>query len=243
MKVAFVSGASGGIGLEICRALIKSEYVVIGQYNSNENSLLNLKIELKEKGEFLHTVKCDFSKANCVEECMDNLLKKYKKIDLVVNNAGIDLYKLFDMTDNEEWDRVMNVNLKSAFIVTKKAVKEMIWAKSGSIIFISSVWGQVGASMESVYSASKSALIGVSVSLAKELEPSNVRVNCICPGVIDTAMNKNFSFSEMQDIILDIPFKRIGSSKEVADLVAFLVSDKAKSITGEVITLDGGYTL
>jgi 3-oxoacyl-[acyl-carrier protein] reductase len=97
--------------------------------------------------------------------------------------------------------------------------------------------------MESVYSASKSALIGLSVSLAKELEPSNVRVNCICPGVIDTAMNKNFSFSEMQDIILDIPFKRIGSCKEVADLVTFLVSDKAKSITGEVITLDGGYTL
>ncbi len=245
MKTAFVSGASGGIGLEICRTLLSNGYNVIAQYNSNKKPIEDLKEEMKNQGlsDFLHLIKCDFNDSLAVKECADFCALKFGGVDAFISNAGIDLYKLYDLTESKEWDEVMNVNLKSAFLLSRRFVKDMISKKAGRIVFISSVWGEVGASIEAVYSASKAGLIGLSKSLAKELAPSSITVNCVCPGVIDTPMNSCFSKEEMKEIVAEIPLRRLGSPTEIAKLVAFLLSEHSSYITGAVITADGGYTL
>lgn len=245
MKVAFITGAGGGIGSATVKKFINQGYFVIGQYNKNKVSIEKLICELKEKGkhDYFFAIQCDFNEKDQIDSMLKSVSKSFKKIDVVVNNAGSGLYKLITQTSEREWDSLFNVNVKSAYLINNAFLDGMISAKSGKIINVSSIWGKVGASMEVAYSASKSALIGYTKALAKEVAPSGICVNCVCPGVIDTPMNSRFNESEIQDLKDQTPLGRLGKTQEVADLIYYLASESADFITGQVITCDGGITL
>ena len=164
---------------------------------------------------------------------------KFGKIDVLINNAGICQYKLFTDINEDEWDQMINVHLKGMYNLSKAIVPRMIEEKKGKIINISSIWGMVGGSCEVSYSTAKAGMIGFTKALAKELGPSNIQVNAVAPGVIDTAMN-NFSENDMSYILEEIPMMRIGKTEEVAALVIFLASEGANYITGQIISPNGG---
>ncbi len=245
MKVAILTGASGGIGKETVKVFIKNGYFVCGQYNKSEKQIEELKKELAEENlaDSFFAFKCDLKNPESVKCAIESLSKSFKHIDVLVNNAGCDLYKLITDTTDTDWQEIFDVNVKSAFTFSKFCLKSMIDKKQGKIVNVSSIWGINGASMETAYSASKSALIGLTKALAKEVAPSGINVNCVCPGVIDTKMNARFSNEEMQEIIAETPLGRLGNPKEIAELIYFLCSENANFITGQVITADGGYIL
>ncbi len=243
MKVALVTGASGGIGRATAEKLVKDGFFVFAHYNANKSGIDKLSDELGELSQNLCAVQADLSTEEGAVKLMDCVLKSFKHIDVVVNNAGVGLYKLITETTFEEWDRIFSINVKSAFIITNRTLKGMIELKRGKIINVSSMWGTVGASMEVAYSASKSALIGYTKALAKEVAPSGITVNCVCPGVIDTPINARFSKEELDALAEQTPLGRIGKAEEVAELISFLCSEKASYITGQVITCDGGFSL
>ena len=244
MKTAIITGASGGIGLALTKTLVKNGYFVIAQYNANISALETLKEELKKDNlaDYLFLVKADLGAENGAKTLFDTLKTSFNKLDVLICNAGVDLYKLCEETSAEELNRVMKINFNSAYELTSLCLPTLKMAENSSVVYVSSVWGTLGACMESAYSASKSALIGLTKSLAKELAPS-IRVNCITPGVIDTPMNACFTKEEMQEIVNEIPLERLGTPQEVANLVKFLVSKEASYITGAIIPVDGGYSL
>ena len=245
MKTAIVTGASGGIGLAVTDRLIRDGYFVAAFYCKNQSPLKDLSEKLNAEGQGgrLIMIKADLTDTESIYSALETVEKNFKHVDLLVNNAGIDLYKLTTDTTEKEWDEVFSVNVRAAFILSKNVLKGMINRNSGNIINVSSVWGKVGASMETAYSASKAALIGFTRALSKEVAESGVRVNCVCPGVIDTPMNFCFTAEEMEEITYKTPLKRVGKPEEVAELVAFLSSDRAGFITGETVTIDGGFAL
>ncbi|MBQ9514456.1 MAG: 3-oxoacyl-ACP reductase FabG [Clostridia bacterium] len=245
MQVALITGASGDIGKKIAEKFLKKGYFAVCQYNKNERAVKEITDEFNKKGykDNFAFYKADFTSSFSIQEFYNKVKKSFIKVDVLVNNAGVDLYKLITETTEKEWDEVFFVNIKSVYLLTNLLLPDMISNRCGKIINISSVWGKVGASMEVAYSASKSALIGYTKALAKELAPSNINVNCVCPGVIDTKMNGRFSKDEMKEIVDAVPIGRIGKAEDVAELVYFLSTDKASYITGEVITVDGGFTL
>lgn len=245
MKTAVITGASGAIGRELVKKFVKDGYIVIGQVNDNFSGAEKLKSELAAEGygDCFFPFKADFTVAEQTENFCKFVNENFKHVGVLVNNAGVDVYKLFTDTTEQDFDKVFGVNVKAAFSVTKSVLGGMIAKGKGAVIFVSSVWGVAAAPMEAIYSASKSALIGMAKSLAKEVAPSGVRVNCICPGVIDTPMNDRFSAAERQDIVASVPLGRMGTAKEIADITAFLSSDAAQYITGAVVTADGGFTL
>ena len=244
MKTALITGASGGIGLAIIKEYIKNGYFVCAQYNENVKAINELKDELKKtnKADYLYVVKADLSCDEGVKSLYETAIKNFKHIDVLINNAGVDLYKLCQETTFLELDNVMAVNFKASYNLSKLFIDSMLSRGSGNILFISSVWGVKGACMETAYSASKSALIGLTKALAKEVAPF-IRVNCITPGVIDTPMNACFTEEEMKDVISSVPLNRIGLPTDVANLCAFLTSEKASYITGAIVSVDGGYSL
>ncbi len=245
MKTALITGASGGIGRAIALKFAKEGYFVVAQYNSNEQGIELLNAQLKEigKSENCFACQCDLSDNNSVLGFINQVKKSFKRVDVIVNNAGVGLYKLITDTTEEEWDKLFSVNVKGTHLINNAFLKQMIDYGKGKIVNVSSMWGLVGASMEVAYSASKSALIGYTKALAKEVAPSGINVNCVCPGVIDTPMNKRFSNEDIADLANQTPLLRIGKSEEVAELVWFLCSDKSDFITGQVISCDGGFTL
>lgn len=245
MKTALVTGISGKIGGEIAKKLINDGYFVVGQYNSNEKAVALFEDYLIKNNltDYFVGVKADFSKTSEIDKLYDRFKQNFSHIDLLVNNAGVDLISLVEDTTEQQFDNVFNINVKSAFMLTKKFIPDMLDRKSGNVIFISSIWGLKGASCESVYSASKFALVGLAKSLAKELGPNGIRVNAVCPGVIDSPMNDVFSQNEKQQLIDETPLKRLGKAGEVADLVSYLASDSSSFITGQAIAVDGGFTL
>ena len=244
MKTALVTGASGGIGLSVTKTLLEEGYFVFAQYNNNRESLEKLKESLSDEvAQNLFCYQADFSVSVQAVLATKNALRGFNHLDVVVNNAGVGLYKLITDTTEEEWDRVFTINLKTAYLITNLALEKMISNKSGKIINVSSMWGKVGASMEVCYSASKSALIGYTKALAKEVALSGITVNCICPGVIDTQMNKRFSKEDMLELKEQTPLGRLGEPQYVSKVVKFLISDVADFITGQIISCDGGFTL
>ena len=245
MQTALITGVSGGIGKAIAKKFIDEGYFVIGQYNSNEKSVLEFTAELEKQGksDLFFSVKADFTKPEQINQMMDNVQKSFKSISVLVNNSGVALYKLITDTTGEDWDKLFDVNVKSTFMITNRVLRDMISAKKGKIVNISSMWGIVGSSMEVAYSASKSAIIGYTKALAKEVGPSGINVNCVCPGVIKTPMNANLSSQDMLDLADQTPLGRIGTPEEISELVYFLSSDKADFITGQIISCDGGFAL
>ena len=245
VKTALITGASGGIGSATVIEYLKNGYFVIGQYNSGKERIDALKSQLREQGllDYFFAIKSDFSDNTQTLDMCKTLQKSFKHIDALVLNAGAGLYKLFTDTTDTEWQNLLNVNLTSAVMISKQFLPEMISRKSGNIVFVSSVWGQKGASMEVCYSATKSALIGLTKALAKEVAPSGVRVNCVCPGFIDTPINSRLSKEDVQSIVEEIPLGRVGTPEEVAKLIYLLTDKTSAYITGAEITIDGGWTL
>ncbi|MBO4251553.1 MAG: SDR family oxidoreductase [Clostridia bacterium] len=238
MKTALVTGASGAIGRAIAEKFLNDGYFVVGGYNKNADGLLPLKNKFKDN---FFPFKADLNNSSDIAALYGFCEKNFGHTDALILNAGKDLYKLLTDTTEEEWDEIFSVNVKSAFLLAKYCLPEMIRRQKGKILFISSVWGKAGASMETAYSASKAAMIGLTKALAKEVAPSNINVNCVCPGVIDSKMNARFNADEMRELIDSTPLKRLGTPEEVADLCYFLCSENAAFITGQAISIDGGF--
>lgn len=242
MRNIIITGASGGIGSEIARTLAGNNTRLILLYNRHRRDADKLKEELSKKCSVsIH--KCDLTDTNEVSNVTNEIISTYKTIDCLINCAGVSLSQQIQDVKEVDYDHIMSNNLKSYIMMTKFISRNMIANQSGKIINISSIWGNVGASMESLYSASKGAINTFTLSLAKELGPSHITVNAVCPGLIDTAMNKEYSAKDLQDIVDMTPLGRIGQPKDVANIVEFLCSSKADFITGQIITVDGGLTL
>lgn len=240
-KIAIVTGASKGIGREIAKNLARQNIKVIANYNKSEEKAIKLKEELEKEGIEIDIIKADVSKRQDVKKMITYTINKYKKIDILINNAGISEYKLFTEETDEDWNRVINNNLYSAFITSQEVIPNMIENKNGCIINISSIWGMVGASMEVLYSISKAGMDGLTKSLAKELGPSNIRVNSIAPGIINTDMCKDFSEQELKEIKEEIPLQKIGEPSDVSKCVNWLINEKYT--TGQIISINGGWSI
>lgn len=240
-KIILVTGASRGIGREIAYELAKEGNTVIANYNKSKDMAESLKKIAKNEALNIDIYKADVSNREEVKEMINYVLNKYKRIDVLVNNAGIDQEKMFqDITDND-WNEVIKTNLYSVFCVTQEIIPNMVSNKSGCIINISSIYGIKGGSCAALYSASKAGIDGITKSLAKELGPSNIRVNSIAPGYIDTDMNKHFSSEIVNEIKNEIPLNKIGTSHSIANCIKWLVDDDYT--TGQVIAIDGGWTI
>lgn len=239
-KTVIITGASCGIGRATARKFAMNGYNVVINYNNSEKEAKELETELMEKTQVL-CVKADVSKADEAEKLVSNAIERFGKIDVLVNNAGIaQKSALFTDTNRIDWDSIFNTNVFGTFNVTKAVVPFMVHEKKGAIVNLSSIWGVTGASCEVIYSAAKSAVCGFTRALAKELAPSDVRVNAIAPGVIDTKMNASLSLEERKALEDEIPMGRYGNAEEIAESIYFLASDSASYITGQILTCDGG---
>ncbi|MBO7394631.1 MAG: 3-oxoacyl-ACP reductase FabG [Ruminococcus sp.] len=233
-RTALVTGGSGGIGAAVCRRLAADGCLVYVGYSSSQERAKALAEEIGGKALKIDvTSPADITKA--AELCGN--------VDILVNNAGVSEIALFDSLPDDRSRRIMEVNLVGAMNCTRTFVKSMIARKSGCIVNISSMWGQVGASCEVDYSASKAGIIGFTKALAKEVAPSGIRVNCVSPGFIMTEMNSRFSDEDLELIREDIPLGIFGEPRHVADAVAFLVSPQAEYITGQILAVNGGMVI
>ncbi len=239
-KVALVTGASRGIGKAIAKKLAKYNATVIINYSGNEINAKKTLNEIKELGKNAEIYKCDISNFNDVEEMIKSIVQKYNKIDILINNAGITKDGLIMRMSEEDFDCVIDVNLKGTFNCIKHVSRQMIKQRSGCIVNMSSIVGIAGNAGQVNYSASKAGIIGITKSVSKELASRGITVNAIAPGYIDTDMTKVLSEEIKQDILKTVPLKRMGTVEDVANTVLFLVSDYASYITGQVICVDGG---
>ena len=241
-RSVLITGASGGIGVALCREFAKNGYDVAIHYNSSEESALNLKAELESQYRVKAVpIKADLRNSDDVKALAETALKEFGKIDVLVNNAGLAYLSLFQLADDSKVKELFDVNLMSAMSLTKELLPSMIRNQWGRIINISSMWGIAGASCEVHYSTTKSALIGFTKALAKEVGPSGITVNCIAPGYIDTKMNSSIDENSANEIVEATPVGRKGRPEDVSPLAVFLCDDKAEFITGQVISVDGGY--
>ena len=235
--VILITGASRGIGKEIARRLAQDGNTVIANYNKSEEQAQKLQQENPD----IEIYKADVSQREEVHKMIENILNKYGKIDVLVNNAGISESKVFTDVTDEDWNKIINTNLYSAFCVTQEVLPNMIHNKKGCIINISSVWGIVGASCETIYSIAKAGMDGMTKSLAKELGPSNIRVNSIAPGIIDTDMNKKLTSNDIKNIEEEIPLGKIGKTIDIARCVKWIIEDEYT--TGQIISVNGGWVI
>lgn len=240
-KTVIVTGGSRGIGAEIVKMFAQSNYNVVLNYNKSEENARKIKEELEQQGKNIEIFKADVSNRKDVQKLVKYTIEKFKSIDILVNNAGISQVKLFTDIIDEDWEDMIKNNLYSVFYCTQEVIPTMINKKQGCIINISSVWGMVGGSCEVHYSAAKAGIDGMTKALAKELGPSNIRVNSIAPGIIDTDMNKNITENELENLKEEIPLGRIGYSKDIAKCVKWLSEDEY--ITGQVISINGGWII
>jgi 3-oxoacyl-[acyl-carrier protein] reductase len=239
MKTVLVTGGSRGIGKAIVYKFSKAGYNVILNYNKSEEAAIKIANELDNVKPF----RADVSVRSEVEDMFDFIKKTYGYIDVLINNAGIAHYGLFQNVSLEDWNHMIGVNLTGVFNCAQLALPDMINRKNGKIINISSTWGMVGASNEVIYSAVKAGVIGMTKALAKEVGPSNINVNCIAPGIIMTDMVNDCSIEELDEITNQIPLQRIGCTDDIANMALFLASDEANYMTGQVISPNGGWVI
>lgn len=239
-KVALVTGGSRGIGKAIALKLAGLGADIIINYSSNEKLAHEVIEEINRLGRTAIAIKADVSKLDDAEKLIDESIKQFNKVDILVNNAGVTKDNLLMRMSEEDWDKVLNINLKGVFNVTKSVIRSMIKQKSGSIINITSVVGISGNAGQCNYSASKAGVIGFTKSLAKEVAKKGVRVNAIAPGFIETEMTDKLSDKVKDEYIKSIPLNRLGQPDDIANVVAFLASDMSSYITGQVLVVDGG---
>ncbi|MBE6729574.1 MAG: SDR family oxidoreductase [Ruminococcaceae bacterium] len=242
-NTVIITGASGGIGSATAIYFAEKGWNVVMNYFRSAESAKILAASLSSHGYSVMPYYADITNRTSVERMIYDTENKFGKIDALVNNAGIAQQKLFtDITDSD-FDKMISVNLKGAFLCSQAVLPNMIHYKSGKIVNISSIWGVSGGACEVHYSASKAALIGLTKALAKEVAPSGIQVNCIAPGLIETRMNNNISADDLNDFVEEIPLGRMGDPAEVAELIYFLCGKGSDYITGQVITQDGGLTI
>ena len=235
-----ITGASRGIGRAAAIEFAKNNHNIIICAKSDLEGLQNTKRLVENEGVSCYIGLCDVTNEESVKDFISNSAKTIGQTDVLINNAGISYIGLLQDMSFEDWNKILNTNLTSAFLMSKYLIPEMLKKHSGHIINISSVWGNIGASMEVAYSASKGGINSFTKALAKELAPSNISVNAISPGFIDTDMNKVFEKDELDAIFEEIPMGRAGKPSEVAKLIyKIAMSDY---ITGQIITIDGGWT-
>lgn len=239
-KVALITGASRGIGRAIALELSKAGAEVIINYKEDQKGAEETLKSIRNYGGYGIIYKCDICNYKCCIDMTESVIKRFGRIDILVNNAGISKIGLFtDMTE-KDFDEIIDVNLKGTLNCSHSVLKYMLNNKSGSIVNVSSMWGNYGGACEVIYSASKGAINAFTKALAKEVAPSNIRVNGVAPGVINTEMNKWLSRDEITSLENEIPLCRFGETCEVAKVVTFLASDESSYINSQIINVDGG---
>lgn len=238
MKTALVTGASKGIGRQIAITLAQNGYTVIGTYNSTSDGL-----DIISKLHGIIYEKCDVRDYAQVVALFEHIKDSFKSLDAVVNCAGVSWVGLLQDMTEEEIAKLVGINLSGTIFVCQQAADVMVKQHAGSIVNISSVWGNNGASCEAVYSATKGGINAFTKAMAQELAPSGIRVNAVCPGVIKTDMLSCFTEEDLKALAEETPLGRLGTVQDVADIVEFLLSSKADFITGQIITVDGGFSM
>lgn len=242
-KTVLVTGSSKGIGRATAGLFAENNYNVLINYLHSEKDATSLVTLLAKQGHSVMAWQADVSKRDQVEGMVAGCLSRFGSIDVLVNNAGIAQQKLFTDITAADWDRMMDVHVKGMFHCCQCVLPFMIKNKQGKIINISSIWGMTGASCEVHYSAAKAAVIGFTKALAKELGPSNIQVNCVAPGIIDSDMNADLDEFERDKLMQDTPLMRFGTPAEVAHAVFYLSSEQANFLTGQVISPNGGFVI
>jgi len=242
-KVVLVTGGAKGIGADICRKLALKGYTVAIGYNTSRAEAEELKNDLISLGVDADIFKADISNPNEVKKMFSAIDNRFGSLYALVNNSGIAEQALFTDITDDMWDKMISTNLSGAFYCSREAVKRMLRNKEGKIVNITSMWGEVGASMEVHYSASKAGLIGLTKALAKEVGLSGITVNAVSPGVIKTDMLSEFTSQDLEILKDETPLNRIGEPTDVANAVAFLISSNADFITGQIIGVNGGFVI
>ena len=243
MKVVVITGASRGIGSEMAKVFASNGYHCVICYNNSEMMAQKICKDIIQSGGNAITVKVDVTNSEEIKSMIDYVIMSYGHIDVLINNAGIAHKALIIDEEESQIRNIINTNLIGTIDVTKQVLPFMLKNNGGKIINISSIWGEVGAACESIYAASKAGIIGFTKSIAKEYAYNNITANCICPGVVDTDMNKNLTTEELTQLIEDIPQKRMLKCEEVANLALFLANETGDYITGQSIVMDGGFLL
>ena len=242
-KIVLVTGASRGIGKETAKVFAENGYDVAINYVSEKTDVEGIKKEFQDMGVKCLMIKADVSNEEDVNNMVESVISEFGKIDVLVNNAGITKDTLLMRMSKEDFDKVIDINLKGTFLATKAVTKYMMKKRCGSIINLASVVGVVGNSGQSNYSASKAGIIGFTKSIAKELASRNIRANAVAPGFIETDMTNVLKDDIKENIGNQIPLKRMGTAREVAEVIYFLGTEKSSYITGQVINIDGGMVM
>ena len=242
-KTVIITGASKGIGAATAILFAQKGYNVVINYNNSYESANLLARSLSSNGYSVTAMKANVTNKLEVELMIKETVYKYGSVDVLVNNAGIAYQGLITDTDEFDTAKIFDVNLKGVFNCCRAVTPVMVEQKSGKIINVSSMWGQVGASCEVAYSAAKAGVIGLTKALAKELAPSGINVNAIAPGLIETSMNSNISVEDLNSFVEEIPLGRMGNANEVAAAILFLASENSDYITGQVLGINGGYVM
>ncbi len=241
MKTVLITGSSRGIGAAIARRL-NDEYKIVLNYKNSKDAAFDLLYELREANPNVIAIKADVSDEDDVNMMFEVAEKNFGHVDILINNAGISHFSLIQDIDFDTWKNVINTNLNSVFLNSKRAIPSMIRNEYGVIINMSSIWGDFGASMEALYSTSKGGINTFTKAMAKELAPSGIRVNAIAPGMVDTDLMRNdFTDSELEDLKNEVSTGRFAKPEEIAGLVRYLISDEASYITGDIIHINGGF--
>lgn len=240
-KVVIITGAAKGIGREIAKKLALGGEKVIVNYKKSQQQAEELQKELASENIGIDIFQADLSKREEVKKLIKYTIEKYGRIDVLINNAGIADAKMFTDVTDEDWDKIIKNNLYSTFCITQEVIPNMVHNKNGCIINISSIWGIVGASCESIYSITKAGIDAMTKSLAKELGPSNIRVNSVAPGVIKTDMIANLKEKDIENIKQETPLEKIGKPEDVAKCVGWLIEDEFT--TGQIISINGGFVI
>ena len=237
-KTVLITGGSRGIGESMVRLFASRGWRTAFTYLSSEDRALTLS---RETGAL--AFRCDARSEKDTQRMAEELLSRFSHLDALVCNAGISYTGLLQDMPLREWDNLFSVHVRGAFLATRAFLPGMISRQSGSILYVSSMWGQVGASCEAAYSACKAALIGLGKALAKEAGPSRVRVNCLCPGVIETDMLREYTEADLNALKEETPLERLGTPMDVAQAAYFLSSEEASFITGQVLGVNGGFVI
>ena len=243
MKTVLISGASRGIGAAAARLFARNGYTVAVNYRADREGAEALVREITEAGGDAFAVCADMADSAAVDAMAAKVLARCGQVDVLIHNAGVAQQGLLTDMTPEEWHRMMGVHLDGAYHLARAIVPPMVRRHSGSILTVSSMWGEVGASCEVAYSAAKAGLIGFTKALAKELGPSGIRVNCVAPGVIDTAMCAALDEQTRAELAEETPLGRLGTPEDVAEALYFLASENAAFVTGQVLGVSGGFVV